>query len=140
MIRPDSGCTLAVMATTGRNRNASGSNPACLLGAYMYALCVSSATNTHGFCVDVFMRHIGYKFPFIHSFNLFLSASPSSTFFIFLFSFACNILKFCFISILGFHTKSCKTSTVVSSITILVVVIAVVKTKRLTLAVNEKKK
>ena len=31
-VRPDSGCTLAVMAITGRNQNASGSDPACLLG------------------------------------------------------------------------------------------------------------
>ena len=31
-IRPDTGCTLAVMAITGRNQNASGSDPACLLG------------------------------------------------------------------------------------------------------------
>ena len=31
-IRADSGCTLAVMAITGRNQNASGSDPACLLG------------------------------------------------------------------------------------------------------------
>ena len=31
MIRPDSGCTLAVMATIGRNQNASESDPACLL-------------------------------------------------------------------------------------------------------------
>ena len=31
-IRPDSGCTLAVTAKTGRNQNASGSDPACLLG------------------------------------------------------------------------------------------------------------
>ena len=29
---PDSGCTLAVTAITGRNQNASGSDPACLLG------------------------------------------------------------------------------------------------------------
>ena len=29
-IRPDSGCTLAVMAITGRNQNACGSDPACL--------------------------------------------------------------------------------------------------------------
>ena len=29
-IRPDSGCTQAVMATTGRNQIASGSDPACL--------------------------------------------------------------------------------------------------------------
>ena len=31
-IRPDSGCTLVVMAITGRNQTASGSDPACLLG------------------------------------------------------------------------------------------------------------
>ena len=31
-IRPDSGCMLAVMAITGRNQNASGSNPECVLG------------------------------------------------------------------------------------------------------------
>ena len=37
-IRPDSGCTLAVMAITGRNQNASGSDPACLLGAFNYRL------------------------------------------------------------------------------------------------------
>ena len=30
----DSGCTLAVMAITGRNQNASESDPACLLGYY----------------------------------------------------------------------------------------------------------
>ena len=33
-IRHDSGCTLAVMAITGRNQNASGSDPACLLGLF----------------------------------------------------------------------------------------------------------
>ena len=31
-IRPDSGCTLAIMTITGRNQNASGSDPVCLLG------------------------------------------------------------------------------------------------------------
>ena len=31
-IRPDCGCTLTVMAITGRKQNASGSDPACLLG------------------------------------------------------------------------------------------------------------
>ena len=31
-IRPDTVCTLAVTAITGRNQNASGSDPACLLG------------------------------------------------------------------------------------------------------------
>ena len=35
-IRPDSGCTLAVMAIIGRNQNASGSDPACLLGDDSY--------------------------------------------------------------------------------------------------------
>ena len=33
-IRTDYGCTLAVMATTGRNQNASGSDPACLQGGH----------------------------------------------------------------------------------------------------------
>ena len=32
-IRPDSGCTLAVMAITDHNQKASGSDPACLLGS-----------------------------------------------------------------------------------------------------------
>ena len=32
ILRPDSGCTLATMAITGRNQNASGLDPACLLG------------------------------------------------------------------------------------------------------------
>ena len=32
--RPDSGCTLAVMAISGDNQNASGSDQACLLGQY----------------------------------------------------------------------------------------------------------
>ena len=31
-IRADSGCTLVVVAIAGRNQNASGSDPACLLG------------------------------------------------------------------------------------------------------------
>ena len=34
MIRADFGCTLAVMAITGHNQNASGSDPACLLECY----------------------------------------------------------------------------------------------------------
>ena len=37
-IRADSGCTLAVIAITGRNQNASESDPACLLGAFNYRL------------------------------------------------------------------------------------------------------
>ena len=37
-VRPDSGCTLAVMAITGRNQNASGSDPACLPGKPMAVL------------------------------------------------------------------------------------------------------
>ena len=35
-IRPNSGCTLAIMTTTGRNQNASGSDPACLLGNLVF--------------------------------------------------------------------------------------------------------
>ena len=34
-IRTDSGCTLAVMAITGRNQKTFGSDPACLLGTDM---------------------------------------------------------------------------------------------------------
>ena len=37
-IRADSGCTLAVIAITGRNQHASESDPACLLGAFNYRL------------------------------------------------------------------------------------------------------
>ena len=33
MIRPDSGCTLAITAITGCKQNASGSDLACLLGS-----------------------------------------------------------------------------------------------------------
>ena len=40
MIRPNSGCTLAIMAVTGHNQNASELDPACLLGLYQVcALC-----------------------------------------------------------------------------------------------------
>ena len=38
-IRPDSGCTLAVIAITGHNQNASGSDPACLLEILPLAAC-----------------------------------------------------------------------------------------------------
>ena len=40
--RPDSGCTLAVMTISGRNQNASGSDPACLLDKHhVYYILVS---------------------------------------------------------------------------------------------------
>ena len=39
---PDSGCTLAVTAITGRNQNASGSDPACLLGQFYCMFLISS--------------------------------------------------------------------------------------------------
>ena len=44
-IQPDSGCTLAVMAITGRNQNTSGSDPAFLLGSHNSVLPVPSATS-----------------------------------------------------------------------------------------------
>ena len=35
MIRLGSGCTLAMMAITGRDQNTSGSDPACVLGSWL---------------------------------------------------------------------------------------------------------
>ena len=42
MIRHDSGCMLAVMALTGCNQNASGSDPACLLGKLMESCAIKA--------------------------------------------------------------------------------------------------
>ena len=44
-IRPDSGCTLAVMATTGRNQTVSGSDPACLPGTVWHELYIAGVVN-----------------------------------------------------------------------------------------------
>ena len=48
-IWPNSGCTLAVTAITGRNQNASGSNPACLLGQLWQRLSVPIRAPVHQF-------------------------------------------------------------------------------------------
>ena len=38
MIQPNSGCTLAIMAITGHNQNASGLDLACLLAIFFFFL------------------------------------------------------------------------------------------------------